>query len=320
MKAMTGAVLIGMVAALVVVGGGGCAALAGATDVAAAQSAVRQEYDLGRPRSADPQYYVIVTKLVAYAEDGTRQAPLVMTLKLKCEPAPEGSGKPDVYTCAGITVESGGEAEVSIPALEGWSYPYVPSDEGVVLGIPHEPFEGLPDSNGNPLEPHLSYLVYNQFIDFHAFCNVFAEPIADGKGIQDLKVAGDRIVHAAAFSKASVALGTNVAEGSFFQNGEITLTFKGLGRVDGAPCVVVAYDSGESSLRVIIEPMPNMQVLTVGSSHYWGDIYVDLASMWVRRATMTEMVVTKTTMGDQKVAGGAVERTLTIQSVSQDEF
>ena len=56
-----------------------------------------------------------------------------------------------------------------------------------MFGIDHAKFENLVDANGQPLPVDKAYYVYNAFIDFHAFCNVFAEPMAGGKGIQDLK-------------------------------------------------------------------------------------------------------------------------------------
>ncbi len=47
---------------------------------------------------------------------------------------------------------------------------------------------------------------------------------------------------------------------------------------------------------MLIEPMPDMKVRTVGSSHYMGDIYVDLETNWVRRVDMDEFVVCETTV------------------------
>jgi hypothetical protein len=46
------------------------------------------------------------------------------------------------------------------------------------------------------------------------------------------------VPHERFVSKGSIALGSNVAEGSYFQNGEVTLTFQGLSQVDGRPSSV----------------------------------------------------------------------------------
>ncbi|MFO7915956.1 MAG: hypothetical protein R6U43_09745 [Candidatus Krumholzibacteriales bacterium] len=145
-----------------------------------------------------------------------------------------------------------------------------------------------------PLPPDRAYLVYNNFIDFHSFCDVFAEPPGEGTGIQNLKRIGQRIVHSAAHSRPPVDLGGIISGGSYFQNGRITLELKGISQVDGTPCALVGYDSGESSYEMFMEPVPGMKIETSGSSHYMGDIYRDLETNWVRRVTMAEFVVSET--------------------------
>ncbi len=72
---------------------------------------------------------------------------------------------------------------------------------------------------------------------------------------------------------------------------------------------------------MLMKPMPQLNIRTVGSSHYFGDIYKDLASGWVQKATMTEIVVSETTlpMPPNKVHT-VVERLIEIRNVSQKEF
>jgi hypothetical protein len=205
--------------------------------------------------------------------------------------------------------------------MAGWSYPFKHAGTGIdekgqLFGIEHAQFEKLVDATGQPLPVDKRYFVYNSFIDFHAFCNDFAEPTAGGKGIQDLKHIGDKIVHAAAFTEAPVNLGTGIKEGSTFRNGEVTLEFKGLSVVDGAACAVMAYDSGESSFQMTTTPMPSMEVRSVGSSHYKGDVHIDLATRWVRKATMDELVVAETTVpGMANKVNTVIERAVTIRSL-----
>ncbi|HUU20740.1 MAG TPA: SNF2-related protein [Sedimentisphaerales bacterium] len=143
----------------------------------------------------------------------------------------------------------------------------------------------------------------------------------DCRGVQDLKSIGQRIVHAAAFTEAPVNLGSNVAEGSTFKNGEITLELKGLSRVAGAACAMVNFDSGECSFKMTVKPMPDMEVRTVGSSHYKGDIYIDLLTNWVKKVTMDELVVAETTLPmPQGKANAVIERNTVIRNVSAEEF
>lgn len=288
---------------------------------------LKQTFDLGAERSAEVQYYVMTSKLINYALDGTRLGTDTMRIRLKCVPAGVDGRKVDQYTCAGFTIEFGGAPEVEVPALRNWSYDFGPmatgiDEKGQVFGIDHAKFENLTDANGKPIPPDKSYHVYNAFIDFHGFCNVFAAPMAaGGKGVQDLKRIGDRIVHAAANTEAPVNLGSNVAEGSTFKNGEVTLALKGLSVADDRPCAIVAYDSGASSFQMHVKPMPNMEIETVGSSHYQGDIFIDLDTRWPRKATMYELVVAEARlpMPPNKV-NSVIEREILIRNVTEQEF
>lgn len=308
-----------------------CAVLFAAATIAAEETGVttgaeeavllRQEFDLSGPRAVEPRHYRMETRLLHYAEDGTRVRRDTYGLHLTARPT-EGAGVQ--YICRKLTAQIAEGPEVEIPALAGWSYVFRDESEridpqGQVLGIPHDKFEGLVDSSGAPLPPEVAYTVYNSFIDFHGFCNVFARPVQGASGIQDLTTIGQKIVHAAAHTEPPVNLGSNIAEGSFFRNGEVTLEFKGLSAVGGAPCALVGYDSGESSFTMIMEPAPDTQLRAVGASHYYGDLYVELDSKWVRKATMGELVVSKMTMGDQKLANAVIERSLTIETVPEDE-
>jgi len=307
-----------------------CAALVcgSVSAIAAADDAIlKQTFDLGAERSAEVQYFVMTSKLINYALDGTRLGTDTMRLRLKCVPAKVSGRDADQYTCASFTIEFAGAPEVEVPALRNWTYDFGSGNVGIdgkgqVFGIDHSKFENLTDANGEPIPPDKSYHVYNAFIDFHGFCNVFACPMpGDGKGIEDLRHIGDRIIHAAANTEPPVNLGSNVEEGSTFKNGEVTLALKGLSAVDGRTCAIVAYDSGNSSFQMRMKPMPNMEIRSVGSSHYFGDLYIDVATRWVRKATMAELVVTETTlpMPPNKI-NAVVERDIVIRNVTAEEF
>jgi hypothetical protein len=261
------------------------------------------------------------TVVITYAPDGKRTNTDILRLQLKCTPGRMTGKDADEYTCVRFAVKFGDAPEVTVPAVANWTYAFTSAgtgmdEKGQVFGIDHAKFENLLDSNGQPLPVDKAYYVYNAFIDFHGFCNVFAEPITGGKGIQDLKNIGDKIVHAAAFTEPPVNLGSGIKKGSTFKNGEVTLEFKGLSLVDGAACGIVAYDSGQSSFQMTINPMPNMEVHSVGASHYKGDIHIDLATRWARKVTMNEWVVAESTvpMLPNKVTA-VIERNTIIRNV-----
>jgi len=262
--------------------------------------------------------------LLTYALNGTRISTDIFRLRLKCVPAKIAGTDGDQYTCLKFMIQQGEGQEIALPALDHWTYVFNKAGfdkQGRVFGIDHSKFEKLIDSNGKALPPGKVYHVYNTFIDFHAMCDIFAEKTISGFGIQDLKKIGQKIVHAAAFTKPPVNLGSNVDEGSFFENGEITLAFKGLSVVNGRQCAILGYDSGESSFNMIVNVTAEMKVHSVGGSHYKGDIYKDLKTNWVQKVTLDEIVVSETTvpMLPNKV-NSVIEREIIIRNVKVNEL
>ena len=292
----------------------------------AAESILQDTYNLAAERSRKSRYYCMETKVVNFGEDGTRTVPVTLKLLLMCVPAGQSSQDGYRHTCAKLTIRKGNEPEVRIPALNGWSYLLKRTEDGgfhqggLIFGIDHGKFQGLKDSKGNALPPEGAYVIYNMFVDFHAFCNQFAERAMTGKGIQDLKRIGKKIVHESAFSEPTLQLSGNISEGSFFRNGEVTLEFKGLSIVDDVACAIVGFDSGDSSFKFSVKPTPDMEIKTVGASHYWGDLYIELESRWVRKCEMGELTVSEVTLGSQKDIKSVMERSTTIIAMDKDKF
>jgi hypothetical protein len=63
-----------------------------------------------------------------------------------------------------------------------------------------------------------------------------------------------------------------------------------------------------------------MDIKTVGAAHYWGDLYIELESRWVRKVKMGELIVSKVTLGEQKDINSVAERSTTIRAMEKDEF
>lgn len=281
-------------------------------------------YNLAAPRSAKVQYFHMETVLINRAPDGVETGREKYILDLKCKPSGLTGKNGDTYTCLQFAVKKDSGKIATIPALKNWSYVFTKEDyddKGQVLGIDHAKFENLTDSNGQPLVANQSYFVYNTFIDFHTFCDVFGSPTQDGKGIQNLHKIGDKIIHAAANSEAPVDLGSNVAKGSTFTNGEITLTFKGLSRENDTPLALVGFDSGGSHFVMNMEPSPGFQVTTRGSSHYWGDLYLNLKNHWISRVEMEEVVAAQTKLPSPNAPVSSVTiRHSVIRNMAQSEI
>jgi hypothetical protein len=275
----------------------------------------------GVPDSA-LHFFKMTTTVVHIEPDGQRKTRETFTHWVEVTPKPKP--EKDVVTCHRATFRQGNGPELSVPALKGWSYRLptnanMQDDRGQLFGIDQAIFEKLVDEKGNPLSMN-AYPVFNGFVDFHSFCHIFAVKIPGVKGIQDLQRIGDKVSHIGSNQEAPVHLGSLVEKGSTFKNGEITLELKGLSWVDKAPCAIVGYDSGDSSLHMVLKPMPGMNLDMTGGSHYWGDLYIDLASHWVRRATLSELVVSEMSgaMLPSRIHA-VVERAIVLESISKEQ-
>ncbi|MFH0990928.1 MAG: hypothetical protein V1799_13015 [bacterium] len=287
---------------------------------------VSQSFDLNGKRTRETQYFFMESVFFSYQPDGIRTPKDVYTLFLICNPAQLKREVFDIYVCSKFILKTGDSPQRAVPSLVDWAYKFdVDSSgldkEGQVLGIDHGKFENLTDDKGTLLPPDKSYLVYNTFIDFHSFCNVFAEKTLTGNGVQDLHRIGDRIVHSSAYSEPSVSVGSMISKGSYFKNGEVVLSFDGLSLVNGKQCGLLSFDSGESSFKMIMSPMPKMQITTNGGSHYKGTIFIDLASKWVQKVMMNEVVVSQTKLPfPPNQINSVTERQSTIRNATQEEY
>jgi hypothetical protein len=286
------------------------------------QDILMREYNLVPQHSKDTQYFEIESRLQNHALDGTRLGTDIYHLFLRCIPS-SNPLKGDEYTCLKFTVQINNNPEVTIPSLTNWKYyftltPTARDEKGQVFGIDHAKFDNLKDEKGELVPVGNSYHVYNAFIDFHSMY-VFSES-SPGDGAQNLKRVGDKVIHAASFSEAPVNLGNQVDEGSRFKNGEVTIAFKGLSLVNEKPCALMEYDSGESAYYMIMNPMPNVKVTSKGSSHYWGDIYKDLATGWIQKANLHEMVVSETNVPSMSKVNSVVDRSILIKNIKRPAF
>ena len=286
------------------------------------ESILTQQYDLGKERSLELQYYHMDVEIITRASDGSRANVETYSMRLMGKPVNLSAGKAVKWTCAWFALKIGEGPEVTVPAMEGWSYDFnrgVGIDEhGQVLGIPHAKFESLTDDKGKKLDALVGYQVYNQFVQFHAYVDGFATPdIEGGTGIQDLKSIGDKIVFDEFSEDLPLAVGLIIKEGSIYKPGVETLEFKGLSVVDGKPCALLGVDGGEGSYTMVIEVMPNVDAKTVGGTRFFGDIYVNLASMWLKKAEITVVDVTETSIGGKVVANTTLESHYRIRAITE---
>jgi hypothetical protein len=253
------------------------------------------EFDLAAERERKPRRVEMETEYVHYAMTGARQGAETYAITLQFDPI---GGDIDRYVCTHLDVSKEGGNSFPIPELQEWGYTFdmrLNGDaRGPMFGIPQDRFARLTDGAGSALDFETRYAAYDTFIDFHSVNDTFTRPLPVGKGIQDLKRIGDRAIHPASFIQAQMSFGSEVKPGSTFRNGEVSLELKALSVVDNAPCAVVKYDAGESKLRMILSMADGTDAVAEGGSLYGGEIYIDLVTRSVRKATLDEYMVLET--------------------------
>ncbi|MBW1868372.1 MAG: hypothetical protein JRI73_03560, partial [Deltaproteobacteria bacterium] len=190
--------------------------------------ALGQDYDLVGERSTETHYYLVQTKVLIRKPNGKRKSFDTFSLQLIVEPGHQSSEEADKFTCTRFTVQSEDSPEVTIPSLGGWSYEVnkqllddrALDEHGQLWAIPEAKFKVLIDSTGKKLSFDAAYQVYSAFVYYHSYV-AFAELI-EGKGVQDLKRIGDKIVLEHSFSEDPIP-GELATEGSVYRTGEETM-------------------------------------------------------------------------------------------------
>lgn len=287
--------------------------------------ALAARIDLSVARSDGTHYYHMQTEFAHIGFDGRRLGSETYVLRLRNVPAVSSGSPLDEYTCREFGIKTNDGPILTLPDLTQFTYHFDQMSgvlrEGPFFGIPQGPFASLRDSSGLALAPDIAYATYNNFVDFHALCDVFSRPAKFIKGIEQLKWIGDRVVHPGAFTDAPVSLDGVVRRGSTFRNGELALELKGVSLVDGLPCALVNYDSGESLLHMAFIQSGAGDIAMEGGSRYAGDIYVDLESGWVRKVTLAESVVTQTHSPEHPTkAPGYTARRILLRLIDRSAF
>ena len=289
---------------------------------------LKKEYNLFGTRSKESQFYLVGHEVVTHTSNGKPKTIDTYKMRLKCEPGDRAAGEiADKYTCLNFSVKRKDTPEVSIPSLAGWSYEFskqLLDEEGLdsngqMMGIPHHKFDKLIDSTGAKLPIELPYQIYSAFTYFHTCCNMLIEPSQLGTNIEDLKKVGDKSISEIS-PELPIDLGTNILKGSTYKTGKTVLEFKGLGIVDDAVCAIIRYEETGGSWTAYIQAAPLMKVKTVGGTQIRAEIFMDLASLWMKKATYRVTDITKTTLYGIPVQISVPITTHTIKSVQEADF
>ncbi len=267
--------------------------------------------DLGQPRAPGAREYRFTTVYLTYIGDGSLWSREETSTRLEIRLDETGR---QTLTAREFELVGPDGSRHTIPSLAGWTN-VIDHAADELLGVSFSDFAGLTTDEGEPLSPEIAHRVYNTFIDFYAFHNVFAEPSAEqDQDIGDLKSIGQVIEHYSSYSRPEVPVGGDEGA-SYFQNGRVTLEWKGMSRIGDRACALVGFDSGESDFRMAMEPAPGMPMTVKGGSQYWGDLYIDAETLWLERADFIEVVISRVEFGDNPPADRVIKRLGRIETV-----
>lgn len=272
----------------------------------AEQSVGMESFDFTQKRDAGENRYRFTTEYLNYAPNGSLNSKEVTSVDVSVRIDDQGK---QTLTCLRFTITDADGKQTEIPRLAGWEH-IMDATAEEVLGVPHSDFSNLKNSEEVMLTPDIEYRVYNTFVDFYAFNNIFAEPhdVPTQKSIGDLTTVGQTIEHYSSYSEPSVHLGEVIKKGSYFKNGRVTLWWDGVSQIDGKRCALVGFDSGESSFKMNMEPVPDMNIRVEGGSHYWGDLYINQNDLWIERVTFKELVITEMIVGENPPQAAVIKR------------
>ncbi len=83
---------------------------------------LEQEFDLVGDRSRETHYYIVQSELATHSSKGVLKSTDIYREYLKVEPGDRSEGEADHFTCKKFALRRGDDPEVTIPALEGFSY------------------------------------------------------------------------------------------------------------------------------------------------------------------------------------------------------
>jgi len=276
---------------------------------------ITKQYDFGGKRSIKSQYFVVRLEVSSHKSNGKVKNLDVYKLCIIRES--------EKYTCKEISIQHNKEQEVSIPSLAGWSYDFdIKSlnkdgvdEHGLMLGIPHDKFENMVDSKNKKISIEAQYQVYSLFTYFHSLCNMTPEVYA-----KDLKKIGNELKNDYSATESPINLGSIFLEGSKFIHGTETINFKGLSIVDDKVCAIIGLDERGGGYIMHMRPMTLLRIKTVAGTRFWGDIYIDLDLMHVKKVNATVIDISKTSMYRMPVDITIPITTIKINSVSKEEF
>ncbi len=298
----------------------GLALADGPPDDAKAQGVLSASYDLSRRLApTDSRYYHFESSnAMLYISSGPKEP--LKRYHFFLEVRPKGSEEQGLYHCRikSYYLTIGDAKPTKVDGLSSYDYSFAPGtsgydDKGQLFGISHADFKRA-SVGGKALDKMEAFMLYMGLIDFHTFEALLGDP-----NVRKLTRVGQRAMLESVGRDLPVDLADVVLKGSIQTMGAASVEAKGM-RIDhGEPCVLYYY-SVESTVSLLMEPVPEVKIKMTGPSWFQGTITAEIDSGLISAADFTEYVIGTNYLGEQKLHDFVTRRDASLKRISKEQY
>ena len=298
----------------------GLALTEGPQDNAKAKAVLDASYDLSRRLApTDSRYYYFESSTaMLYISSGTKEP--LKRYRFFLEMRPKGKEEQGFYHChiKSYYLTIGDAKPAKVDGLSSYDYSFAPgtsgyNDKGELFGISHADFRRA-SVGGKALHKMEAFTLYMGLIDFHTFEALLSDP-----NVRKLTRVGQRAMLSTVGRELPVDLGDVVLKGSIQTMGACPVELKGLRIHHDKPCVLYHY-SVESTVSLLMEPVPGAKIKMTGPSCFQGTITAEIDTGLISAADFTEHIIGTNHLGAQKLHDFVTRRDGSLRRISKEQY
>jgi len=277
-------------------------------------------YDLSRRTAPKRSRYFFFesSNAMLYISSGARDP--TKRYRFFLEMRPKAKGEKGLYHChiKSYTLTIGDAEPQKVDGLSSYDYCFAPgasgyNDKGELFGISHADFKRA-RIGGKALNKMEAFALYMGLIDFHTFEALLADP-----NVMKLNRVGQRAMLSSQGRDLPVDLADVVLKGSIQTMAECPVEPKGLRSYFGEPCVLYHY-SVESTVSLLMEPVPGARIRMTGPSCFQGTITAEIGTGLVSAADFTEHIIGTNHLGARKLHDFVTRRDGRLKRITKEQY
>ena len=284
------------------------------------RSVLDATYDLSpRLPPTNARYYLFESSnQMPYISSGQAEPPKQYRFFLAMQP--KLSDEKGLYRChiKSYYLTIADDKPVKVDGLSSYDYSFAPGDSGYddkgqLFGISHDDFSRA-RLDGKALHKMQAFALYMGLIDFHTFEALIGDP-----NVRQLTRVGQRARLTSDGRDLPVDLADVVLKGSIQTMGRSLVEAKGLRMQHDKLCVLFHY-SVESSVSLLMEPVPGAKIKMTGPSCFQGTITAEVDTGLVTAADFTEHVIGTNYLGALKLHDFVTRRDGSLKRISKEQY